>query len=151
MVVRSLYTFYKRANSLCFIVIIIMHQNLNWHLFEFWYLFELNYHIRAWRGASFGIPKGGLRISWWSQSSFWWTHFQVCRTGGVDHFWGIDSTSFNFLIDRKVLFDGHIFRSRDDNDHCVFGAAGVVQMGPKGEIKNWPPQFYSVDRKGYSR
>ena len=66
-------------------------------------------------------------------------------------FWGFDSTSFNFLIDRKVLFDGHIFRSRDDNDHCEFGSRRGCYWGPKGKIKNWPLNFTQLTAKGYSR
>ena len=128
-----------------------MHQNLNWHLFEFWYLFELNYHIRAWRGASFGIPKGGLRISWWSQSSFWWTHFQVCRTGGVDHFWGLTPPLLIFwLIAKFFLMD--IFSGPETTMIIAYlGLLGLCKWVPKERLKTDPLNFTQLTAKGYSR
>ena len=43
------------------------------------------------------------------------------------------------LLICKVIFDGHISRSRDDKDHCVFGG--------RGAIANGVPKEYDIPEK----
>ena len=125
-----------------------LQNNIIIHSRQIFIRVQLSFLCRVTRGLK--SPKGGLRISWWSQSSFWWTLFQVCCTDSVDHFGDLTPPLLIFwLIAKFFLMD--IFSGPETTMIIANLGVGGCYWGPKRKIKNWPLNFTQLTAKGYSR